>query len=486
MGGDGSVVVEMSANDIGTGNQTVCALVAADALGIPTEQVSIRWGDTDLPMTGPVYGSSHTMGTGGAVKLAAEDARRKLEVYGAAKEGPLDLAALMARANVEEVVGDGKLTLPGDAPANFNGAGTPYAMQTWGVTFVEVGVDRDLGIIRFRRAVARYSAGRIVNPLTARSQMIGSIIWEWGKATMEASPIEPTHARFLAKNLSNVAVPVNADIPVRDRRRLRRGVRRACEPDRRPRHRRAWCYRRRGGDRQRRVRRHRHPRARGPDPAVPHPGRVDAARPVAVGVWPGTHRPLGCAPSTGYRSDGKIGSVAKRLDADGPLTATNRAVDDGTIDPKGEARMSEHEIVSIRGREVLDSRGNPTVEADVVLEGGAFGRAAVPSGASTGSREAIELRDGDKGRYLGKGVTRAVDAVNGEIADAVTGFDALDQAALDAAHDRAGRHREQGAAGRQRHPGGQPGRRQRRRGRHRAAALPLPGRRRRARAADAA
>ena len=103
--------------------------------------------------------------------------------------------------------------MPGDAPANFNGAGTPYAMQTWGVTFVEVGVDRDLGTIRFRRAVARYSAGRIVNPLTARSQMIGSIIWEWGKATMEASPIEPTHARFLAKNLSNVSVPVNADIP---------------------------------------------------------------------------------------------------------------------------------------------------------------------------------------------------------------------------------------------------------------------------------
>ena len=89
--------------------------------------------------------------------------------------------------------------------------------------------------------------------------------------------------------------------------------------------------------------------------------------------------------------------------------------------------MGEHEIVSIRGREILDSRGNPTVEADVVLDGGAFGRAAVPSGASTGSREAIELRDGDKGRYLGKGVTKAVDAVNGEIADAVTGFDALDQ-----------------------------------------------------------
>ena len=95
--------------------------------------------------------------------------------------------------------------------------------------------------------------------------------------------------------------------------------------------------------------------------------------------------------------------------------------------------MGEHEIISIRGREVLDSRGNPTVEADVVLESGAMGRASVPSGASTGSREAIELRDGDKGRYLGKGVTKAIDAINGEIADAVTGFDALDQTGLDTA-----------------------------------------------------
>ncbi|HEX6013968.1 MAG TPA: phosphopyruvate hydratase [Geminicoccaceae bacterium] len=95
--------------------------------------------------------------------------------------------------------------------------------------------------------------------------------------------------------------------------------------------------------------------------------------------------------------------------------------------------MGGSEIVSIRGREVLDSRGNPTVEADVVLDGGGMGRAAVPSGASTGSREAVELRDGDQARYLGKGVSKAVEAINGEIADAVTGFDATDQATLDAA-----------------------------------------------------
>ena len=85
--------------------------------------------------------------------------------------------------------------------------------------------------------------------------------------------------------------------------------------------------------------------------------------------------------------------------------------------------MSDTEIVTIRGREILDSRGNPTVEVDIGLACGVIGRAAVPSGASTGSREALEKRDGDKGRYLGKGVRGAVDAVNGEITDALLGRD---------------------------------------------------------------
>jgi enolase len=88
-------------------------------------------------------------------------------------------------------------------------------------------------------------------------------------------------------------------------------------------------------------------------------------------------------------------------------------------------------IVDIVGREVLDSRGNPTVECDVLLESGTMGRAAVPSGASTGSREAIELRDGDKGRYLGKGVLKAVEHINTEISESVLGLDASEQAFLD-------------------------------------------------------
>ncbi|MBX9728040.1 MAG: phosphopyruvate hydratase [Sphingopyxis sp.] len=90
-------------------------------------------------------------------------------------------------------------------------------------------------------------------------------------------------------------------------------------------------------------------------------------------------------------------------------------------------------IIDIHGRQVIDSRGNPTVEVDVLLEDGSFGRAMVPSGASTGAHEAVELRDGDGSRWLGKGVTKAVDAVNSDIAEAILGMDAEDQRDVDAA-----------------------------------------------------
>ena len=95
--------------------------------------------------------------------------------------------------------------------------------------------------------------------------------------------------------------------------------------------------------------------------------------------------------------------------------------------------MPHAPIAAVRGREILDSRGNPTVEVDVILADGTVGRAAVPSGASTGAHEAVELRDGDKKRFLGKGVTQAVGNVNGALAKAVIGLDAADQPALDAA-----------------------------------------------------
>src|SRR5664279_4484236 len=89
-------------------------------------------------------------------------------------------------------------------------------------------------------------------------------------------------------------------------------------------------------------------------------------------------------------------------------------------------------IIDIRAREILDSRGNPTLEVEVQLESGVIGRAAVPSGASTGEHEAVELRDGDKSRYNGKGVLNAVEHVNSTIAEELTGYDALAQAEIDA------------------------------------------------------
>ena len=111
-------------------------------------------------------------------------------------------------------------------------------------------------------------------------------------------------------------------------------------------------------------------------------------------------------------------------------------------------------IVDIIGREILDSRGNPTVECDVLLESGVMGRAAVPSGASTGTREAIELRDGDANRYGGKGVLKAIENVNTEISEAILGLEANEQAFLDNALIELDGTREQIPARRQRDAGG--------------------------------
>ncbi len=206
---DGSAVVESNVHDIGTGAQTVLSQIAAEELGLPLERVEMRWGDTGLPATGPTYGSSTTMGTGSAVAAAARDVAKQLAELGL----DADPRGAMQRSGIDELVGNGTFALPGGAQMNADGEGTPYAMRTWGAIFVEVGVDPDFGLLRLRRAVGVYSAGRIINPRTARSQMIGGIIWGWGKATMEESDQEPVHGRWLAKNLSNVAIPVNADIP---------------------------------------------------------------------------------------------------------------------------------------------------------------------------------------------------------------------------------------------------------------------------------
>jgi xanthine dehydrogenase YagR molybdenum-binding subunit len=218
---DGTAIVTSGYQDIGTGTLTIMPQIAAAVLGLDLDQVASQMGDTRLPEAGPTYGSSSTMGVGGAVLRAAEDVRGKLArlanlppdevemIEGqirrkGAREGT-SIADVLREADVEEIVGYGTF--------NPEDSGKGLAMRTFGAVFVEVGVDPELGLLRLRRAVGSYSAGRIVNPRTAKAQMTGGIIWGWGMAAMEQSEYETVFGRFLSKNLAGVAIPVNADIP---------------------------------------------------------------------------------------------------------------------------------------------------------------------------------------------------------------------------------------------------------------------------------
>jgi xanthine dehydrogenase YagR molybdenum-binding subunit len=205
----GRAVIETNTHDIGTGGLTVFSQIASEVLGLPLERIDIAWGDTRLPRTGPVYGSSSTMGTGSAVLVACRQLRDRLAREG----GAIEAGRLRLPEGVQAMAEEGVFKLPGDALFEGDGAGTGWAMRTFGAVFVEVAVDPSLGLLRLRRAVGAYSVGRVMNPRTARSQMTGGTIWGWGKATMEQTPAEPVHGRWLAKNLSNLCVPVNADIP---------------------------------------------------------------------------------------------------------------------------------------------------------------------------------------------------------------------------------------------------------------------------------
>jgi xanthine dehydrogenase YagR molybdenum-binding subunit len=192
-------------------------------------RIMTRMGDTALPQAGPTYGSSTTIGVGAAVMQAAEDVRSQLarlaglgaddmelrdgRILRRGMKDGMAIADAMRAAGIGELIGNGSFSLPGDAPFDADGKVTPFAIRTFGAIFVEVGVDPALGLMRLRRAVGSYSAGRIINPRTAQAQMIGGIIWGWGKAAMEASVHEQRLGRWLSKNLSGVPIPVNADIP---------------------------------------------------------------------------------------------------------------------------------------------------------------------------------------------------------------------------------------------------------------------------------
>lgn len=222
---DGTAGIESSFCDIGTGVGTVLPQVAAAVLGLEPRRIQVRSGDTDLPYSGPTYGSGTTVSTGAAVQRASEAVRASLaRLAGWPVEGVTmrdgrilrgndsrGVCDVLGEAGLTELASDGAFDLPGGAPVDMGAPDHPA--RTFGAIFVEVGVDPDLGLLRLRRATGIYSAGRIINPMTARSQMIGGIVWGWGMAAMEASRCEPTLGRWLAKDLAGVAIPVSADIP---------------------------------------------------------------------------------------------------------------------------------------------------------------------------------------------------------------------------------------------------------------------------------
>jgi len=212
---DGHVTIEAGSQEIGTGVYTIMPQLAAEVLGIPAERITLRLGDTRLPQAGPTTGSSTTMSTGSAVIDAAEKLKQRLAALSGAKDAPAPQtwSALLRDRGVGELVADGAFVLPGGQPFDAHGGATGYSMHTWGAIFVEMEVDEALGRARMRRCVAGYSAGRIVNPRTARSQMIGGLIWGYGRAMLEESAMDPRYGRYLSKNLSGVMLPVNADIP---------------------------------------------------------------------------------------------------------------------------------------------------------------------------------------------------------------------------------------------------------------------------------
>jgi xanthine dehydrogenase YagR molybdenum-binding subunit len=204
---NGRAVIQSGTQDIGTGIVTILTQIACDVLGLKPDQVSCEIGDTDLPEAGPTFGSSSTMGVGAAVMAAANDALGKLRERSGhhldEAPGADAMAAAMRAAGIDELAGVGSFT-PQDSG---------YALHTFGAVFVEIGFDPELAILRLRRVVGRYSVGKIINPRTARAQILGGIAWGWGKATMEASRHEKHLGRWLSKNLAGVALPVNADIP---------------------------------------------------------------------------------------------------------------------------------------------------------------------------------------------------------------------------------------------------------------------------------
>jgi xanthine dehydrogenase YagR molybdenum-binding subunit len=196
-----AALVQAATQEIGTGTYTVMTQIAADALQLPVQQVRFELGDSRFPPT-PVSGGSMTAAsTGSAVKVACEAAYKELMALGASGES----AAAILRRQPGQTFSLTRDSAPGAERQQ-------YSMHAFGAVFAEVRVDRDLGEIRVPRIVASYGAGRILNAKTARSQLIGGVVWGVGMALEEETLVDSRTGRYVNSDLAEYHVPVNADI----------------------------------------------------------------------------------------------------------------------------------------------------------------------------------------------------------------------------------------------------------------------------------
>ena len=228
---DATARVRLSMTDIGTGTYTILTQIAAQSLGLPLQAVQVEMGDSDFPPTPGSGGSWGAASTGSAVfNTCAALCRRLAEVASADRASPL-----FGTDPAQARLADGRLHAGGRsepvgallARAMPDGLGVigevqrgpeyqTYSQHAYGAHFAEVGVDIDTGEIRLRRMLGVFAAGRILNPKTARSQMIGGMIWGVGAALMEETMVDPRHGAFVNRDLAGYHVPAHADIPAID------------------------------------------------------------------------------------------------------------------------------------------------------------------------------------------------------------------------------------------------------------------------------
>jgi xanthine dehydrogenase YagR molybdenum-binding subunit len=204
---------------------------------VPLDRIRLAIGDTALPEAAGTFGSSTAVGVGSAVHAAATRLKHKMQALSDRGEpiAPDDYAAILSRQSVERISAESDWSSPSVVQRiglvseakrlAADGAWSPgpdasplgeppdYSMHGWGAVFAEVRVDEDFLIPRVTRLVGVYSAGRIINPKTARSQMIGGMIWGIGQALLEESSMDRTLGRYVSKNLAGHLIPVNADVP---------------------------------------------------------------------------------------------------------------------------------------------------------------------------------------------------------------------------------------------------------------------------------